>query len=174
MSSQNGEYRDPKRYRPEGGSYGGRGGGGGYGGDRGYGGGDRGGGRHGGGGFRGGRGGGRGRGGGWGLQDRPDTIRVMLNLFKMQTTIAELQQRIVYMYEVTIFDALKKKKVDADKNPVEPWVFEIFPKTPRHLEGKNKELPMDEGSSAVSRRVLLMLQKRLMSEGKYFSVSDVL
>lgn len=69
---------------------------------------------------------------------------------------------------------MNKKKVDADKKIIEPWVFEIFPKTPRHLEGKNKELPMDEGSSPISRRVLTKLQKRLMSKGKYFAVSVVL
>lgn len=105
------------------------------------------------------------------MQPRPDSLLVTLNMFQMSATLQTLQEQTVYMYDVTIFDAMKKKKVDADQNIIEPWVFEIIPKTPRHLEGKNKELPMDEGSNPISRRVLAKLQKRLWSEDKFFSVS---
>ncbi|KAI2498568.1 hypothetical protein MHU86_15912 [Fragilaria crotonensis] len=99
----------------------GRGGGGGLGSYQGRGG------RGGGGGFgRGGGGGGYGGGGRgqvggskWGDFRRPETIQVMTNQFKLSNPDATLNyflQQKWYKYDVTIFDALLRKKKDAEES----------------------------------------------------------
>ena len=125
---------------------------------------------HGGGGRRGG-----GRGGGkWGDLPRPSELRVLINFFQLSAPDATLQyflQQKWSKYHLTIFDAFRRKKKDADGTYLEPWEFEIMPKTPRHLDGEKKTLDMDAGSNPISRRVLLTLQKRLHAEKKLFAVS---
>lgn len=190
MSYYGNNDRDPKRSRFGGGdggglgsyqgsggglgSYQGRGGGGGLGSYQGRGG------RGGGGGFgRGGGGGGyggggRGQGGGskWGDFRRPETIQVMTNQFKLSNPDATLNyflQQKWYKYDVTIFDALLRKKKDAEGKFLEPWQYMLVPRQSR--EGDSKTVDMDDGSNTISRRVLCKLQQRLFGERKVFWVS---
>ena len=167
---------DTKRPRVSGGggglgSYQGRAGGGGAGFGFGVG---RGGGRGGGGGY--GGGGGRGHSGGvsrWGDNRRPETIQVITNQFRLSNGAATLEYFLAqrwYKYDITIFDATRRKKKDAEGKYVEPWEFMLTPRTRR--DGDCKKVDIDEGSNPISRRILMKLQQRLFSENKYFWVSQ--
>lgn len=165
----------PKRARYDnrggGGRYDNRGGGGGEGYD---GRGGRGGGRgHGGGrGYGGARGGG-GRGGGpW--DPRPQSIMVKTNMFKTNTSFKSISEKRWFKYEVIIFDAKRKKKVDpTTSKPIEPWEFQVVPRFRRDKDGnRTAAVDLERGSSPISRRVLVdTLQARLLQEKVCFVVS---
>ena len=81
-----------------------------------------------------------------------------------------------FKYEVIIFDAMRKKKLDATTSePIEPWEFQVVPRFRRDKKG-NRTAAMDlaRGSSPISRRVLVdTLQARLFAEKMCFVVSVI-
>jgi hypothetical protein len=97
----------------------------------------------------------------------------MTNQFKLSNPEATLKfflQQKWYKYDVTIFDALLRKKKDEEGKFLEPWQYALVPR--QSSDGNSKKVDIDDGSNTISRRILCKLQQRLFGERKVFWVSE--
>lgn len=117
----------------------------------------------------------RDRGGG-----RPTTMTVKTNYFRLTAT-NDVDKGEWIQYGVKIIDAIRRKKKGPDGNYLEPWQFEVVPyllkrqnETGEPIE-KEKTVNLDKGTTPLSRRILIKLQKNLLDEKppRYFVVRNI-
>jgi len=82
------------------------------------------------------------------------------NFFKVMCNVSSNGGSWV-VYHTDIIDAIRKKKVGPDGNPIEPWQLEVVPKL---RGGAEKALDLERGGNAVSRRALAALYEKLQKE----------
>ena len=121
-----------------------------------------------------------GRGGGRPPDDRgprPTEMMVKTNYFRLLATANEGFQGEWIQYDVEIRDAIRRKKRGPDGNYLEPWQFELVPKMVRRKnEGTDeislieKTVNLDTGTTPLSRRILMKLQRNLLKEEKRYIV----
>ena len=92
----------------------------------------------------------------------------MTNQFRLNESMEYFLSQRWVKYDVKIFDAVRKKKKDAEGKPLEPREYMVLQRMPR---GVVKEVDIEDGSVPISRRILSKLQDRLFQEKRYFCVS---